>query len=657
MSTLKTNSRITRILLFSLIQILSTGSLSAQCTLTGACAATGGNSGWEYIYQVYKDGSLIYNNTSNPLYVNNSGSPITLTPGTSYNLRVIVGTWVGATDVVDMWVDWNNNGTLTDPGETIVVTAGASGTYTATITPPLNFSTTARFRIRVRRGGSSNPCGSTTYGEVVDFDFIPSTILLSSANPAVVSATINAGTVKNQIYSFSLANNCSNNTLTQVNFTTTGTYAATDVTKFQLWYNTSNNFSTATKIGTDIITSLGPLTHSFSSFTQTLSAGVTSYFWITADVPCSATNANTLAVSALTIGNLVVSGTLNNFTAYNGAVQTISNAPPTVTITASNAAICAGQSTTLTASGTAATYTWQGNNANPYTVSPNTATTYVVTGADANGCTSSNSIVVTPLTKPSAGPDQPGICAGSNVTLTGTNSTAGSWTAQAGNPVGATVGSTISGVATATFDGTASGVYYFIYRAPNGCTDTMFVTVTCALPVNLTQFNAVSNNGSSLLTWQTAQESNNHHFDIERSINGSNFVVIGETAGAGNSNTIKNYSYTDKSPVIGLNYYRLRQVDLDNSYSYSEIRLVKFDATEAITLYPNPTTGKVYITSTTSSVLSSVILYSSEGTQLKQYVNFRSGNSIDLRAYSQGVYMVRVLDAKGNSVVQKLIKQ
>ncbi|MBK7957846.1 MAG: hypothetical protein IPK03_06790 [Bacteroidetes bacterium] len=91
----------------------------------------------------------------------------------------------------------------------------------------------------------------------------------------------------------------------------------------------------------------------------------------------------------------------------------------------------------------------------------------------ANGCTDTMTITVT--NKPIAGADQIGQCGGQNSTLTGTFPTTGTWTAQAGNPAGATVGATAGGIATVNFANTSSGVYSFIYTA-NGCTDTMTIT-------------------------------------------------------------------------------------------------------------------------------------------------------------------------------------
>jgi hypothetical protein len=76
------------------------------------------------------------------------------------------------------------------------------------------------------------------------------------------------------------------------------------------------------------------------------------------------------------------------------------------------------------------------------------------------------------------------------------------------------------------------------------------------------------------LNWSTAFEQNNRGFEIEKSLDGINFRKIGFVVGAGNSNTI-NYSFTDPQRAVEFNYYRLKVVDIDNTFHYSDVVLVK----------------------------------------------------------------------------------
>lgn len=114
----------------------------------------------------------------------------------------------------------------------------------------------------------------------------------------------------------------------------------------------------------------------------------------------------------------------------------------------------------------------------------------------------------------------------------------------------------------------------------------------CApLPVSLVNFKASYKNNQSVLSWNTVTEANNKGFYIERSADGKNFSNIAFVAGAGNSTTLKSYSYTDaqvstmKASTV---YYRLRQVDLDGKASFSGVLQLKTGDITTWSVYPNP---------------------------------------------------------------------
>lgn len=114
----------------------------------------------------------------------------------------------------------------------------------------------------------------------------------------------------------------------------------------------------------------------------------------------------------------------------------------------------------------------------------------------------------------------------------------------------------------------------------------------CApLPVSLVNFKASYKNNQSVLSWNTVTEANNKGFYIERSADGKNFSNIAFVAGAGNSTTLKSYSYTDaqvstmKASTV---YYRLRQVDLDGKASFSGVLQLKTGDVTTWSVYPNP---------------------------------------------------------------------
>lgn len=116
------------------------------------------------------------------------------------------------------------------------------------------------------------------------------------------------------------------------------------------------------------------------------------------------------------------------------------------------------------------------------------------------------------------------------------------------------------------------------------------------LPVELLTFEADALDRTVKLDWATASESGSSHFIVQRSSNGEDFIDIGMVDGAGTSFTTIQYGFVDQQPIAGTNYYRLKQVDADGSFSYSDIATVNFgSAVVAGTPYPNPTDGTVNV--------------------------------------------------------------
>ncbi|MCF8298735.1 MAG: DUF2341 domain-containing protein [Saprospiraceae bacterium] len=91
---------------------------------------------------------------------------------------------------------------------------------------------------------------------------------------------------------------------------------------------------------------------------------------------------------------------------------------------------------------------------------------------------------------------------------------------------------------------------------------------TGGLPIELLSFDANYNGKTVDLSWKTATETNNDFFTIERSIDAKNYEIIGKVIGAGNSNSILNYTYEDKEPLTNTYYYRLKQTDYDGKFEY-----------------------------------------------------------------------------------------
>ncbi|MFD1875676.1 hypothetical protein [Hymenobacter bucti] len=114
-----------------------------------------------------------------------------------------------------------------------------------------------------------------------------------------------------------------------------------------------------------------------------------------------------------------------------------------------------------------------------------------------------------------------------------------------------------------------------------------FVPSAAPLPVTLTRFTAEVRPRGMQLAWGTATEWHSAYFAVERSVDGQAFAELGRVAAAGSSGQPRDYALLDAQPLAGVGYYRLRQVDLDGSLSYSPVRVVA-PAPQGLTLFPNP---------------------------------------------------------------------
>lgn len=97
---------------------------------------------------------------------------------------------------------------------------------------------------------------------------------------------------------------------------------------------------------------------------------------------------------------------------------------------------------------------------------------------------------------------------------------------------------------------------------------------SCSLPIELLNFMADLSEGRVDISWQTASEEENDYFLVQRSVDGFVWETIEQMDGAGNSSALLSYSTEDRSPYLGISYYRLKQVDINGAFSLSETRVV-----------------------------------------------------------------------------------
>lgn len=209
---------------------------------------------------------------------------------------------------------------------------------------------------------------------------------------------------------------------------------------------------------------------------------------------------------------------------------------------------------------------------------------------------------------------------------------------------------------------TATGIYNISLTVTDalGCVDAFSrsVNIGCiVLPIELLNFEGYNNEDYNVLNWSTATEKNNDYFKVEKSTDGVTFSAIGEVNGAGNSLQKVNYSFIDKSPKTGVNYYRLIQTDFDKKSEMSNVISIENKPSVGMDFYPNPTTGDLNIVTFGVNNDNAEIRILNLLGELVSYMKVKNNeiNTINLESYNTGIYIVE-LTGGAKMVRSKLIK-
>ncbi len=176
------------------------------------------------------------------------------------------------------------------------------------------------------------------------------------------------------------------------------------------------------------------------------------------------------------------------------------------------------------------------------------------------------------------------------------------------------------------------------------------------LPIKLISFNAKVEESKVELNWTTSSESNSAGFDIERSETGKEFTKIGfvkSDANNGKSNEKLSYEFTDASALFSNQiYYRLKQLDLDGKFEYSQIKSVKMEGEETVKVFPNPVSDFLLIE--TACKIKSVELLDTRGSSI--YRNNTAENKIDMSNNAPGIYFLKIEKENRKVEVRKVLK-
>lgn len=156
------------------------------------------------------------------------------------------------------------------------------------------------------------------------------------------------------------------------------------------------------------------------------------------------------------------------------------------------------------------------------------------------------------------------------------------------------------------------------------------------VPVELLTFTAKAQDEDVLLQWKTASEINNDYFEIQHSLDGVNFETIGTVKGAGTTYEVQEYLFIDKMPKNGLNYYRLRQIDYDSLFEYTDVISVDFSKNNKI--YGNIIKNQLSILGNGKAVI-----YNQLG-QVKKVLQLKEDNilTVDVSTFKTGFYYIKM---------------
>jgi hypothetical protein len=186
---------------------------------------------------------------------------------------------------------------------------------------------------------------------------------------------------------------------------------------------------------------------------------------------------------------------------------------------------------------------------------------------------------------------------------------------------------------------------------PAALNSTGVAVISSILPVSL------SNDNTVVIDWVSLQEINTSYFAIQRSINGSAWDRIGVTAAKGNSSGAVKYTYTDKTPLNGVAYYRLQTVDNDGKIAYSDIKVIHASLVKGISFFPNPAVDyvNVALTGTASDITVKLINQSGQVLRERKGTAGTGTVSLNVQQYPRGMYILKITAANGTEQTGKLM--
>ncbi len=208
------------------------------------------------------------------------------------------------------------------------------------------------------------------------------------------------------------------------------------------------------------------------------------------------------------------------------------------------------------------------------------------------------------------------------------------------------------------FTATVGQMYYLVVDGNGGAESPFYITgingLNEVLPIELVEFSASCSDKFVELNWLTATERNNDYFVVERSTDGMNWEKVSTVQGQINSDKHHSYQITDYTLLPVVSYYRLKQVDLDGRFSYSNIVSIDcFKNQHELRLMPNPTNGEFYLTGLNER--EQITILNAVGEEITSVTAKSITEKMHLEGHAAGLYYIRVMRNNGTIETLKIV--
>lgn len=207
--------------------------------------------------------------------------------------------------------------------------------------------------------------------------------------------------------------------------------------------------------------------------------------------------------------------------------------------------------------------------------------------------------------------------------------------------------------------GGVSGTFTRTCTVTDACGISVTVTFTintvCGLPIDIIEYTGEWDSEQVNLVWKTETESNNDYFTVERSYDGLNFSNIGKVDGHGTTTIPQDYSFEDRNPCIGTNYYRLFQTDFNGNIDTIGTIAVEVIPNIDASLWPNPANDELNLSIAAQGEYW-IEIFDMYGKRVTEPIESEAFQTIDISSLTEGVYMVNIV-SETKKVLKKFIKE